>query len=170
MGDSYIDAGAATGHPVGMRPTLEARLEATNTGDPRAAYRDLLRSLKDADPDAFARMRVHYTQEVEPALEQEDRDPLAVWLDYGLALARAAGGEGEAMVIGADGLAMPLEGSPPPGLLTLLLPTRRGQRAIPVATPASPSAAQQASLDLLVNGKVRVASSDDVDVIGTPTS
>jgi hypothetical protein len=143
-----------------MESTLEARLEATKTQDPRPDYRDLLRSLKDSDPDAFTRMRAHYAEHVESALARGDRDPLALWLDYGLALAHAVGGEGEPVVIGADGLSVPLDGSPPPGLLTLVLPGRGGLKAIAVAVPSQPSPAQQASLDLLVHGKVKSSSLD----------
>lgn len=139
-----------------MQPTLEDRLEATKTEDPRQVYRDHLRALKDQDPSTFAELRAHYATEVEGALTSGHPDPLELWLRYGLVLARALAGDGHAVVIDDTGMATPLEDAPPPGKLTLFLPDGRGQRAVLVALPQDPSGPQQATLDLLVHGKVRL--------------
>lgn len=139
-----------------MEMTLDGRLADTGTQDPRPAYRELLRLLKERDPAQFDALRQHYAREVEGALTEGGRDPLTLWLDYGLVLAAALGGEGTAMAVDQEGLASPIAGSPEPGSLTLWIPEGRAGRAIAVTTPATPSPAQVATLDLLVHGKVRL--------------
>lgn len=160
-GFPYIDGPQKTGHPVLMQATLESRLEATKSQDPRPQYRELLRLLKERDPAQFDVLRQHYAREVEEALAKQDRDPLGLWLDYGLVLAEAMVGPGTAMEINDAGVAIPLEGSPKPGSLTLFLPEGRGSRALAVAVPATPTLAQEATLDLLVHGKVKFQPRDE---------
>jgi hypothetical protein len=146
-----------------MESTLESRLEATGTRDPRPAYRELLRILKERNAAQFDVLRKHYAEEVERALTQEGEDPLMVWLNYGLVLARALAGEGTAIQVDGDGLAAPAEGSLKPGSLTLFLPEGRGERALALAIPSAATPAQAATLDLLVNGKVRLQPTEEAD-------
>lgn len=146
-----------------LRTRAEARLKdaAAELGlaDVRTHYRVRLRRLRESDPDAFGRATRHYEETVLPALVGDD--PLAVWLDYGRFLASLETGEAKLTAIDATGRATPLapRAAVHPRSLLLFLPTDGAAEPLVAAEPLQPSAAQRATLDLLVGR--RLALSDD---------
>jgi hypothetical protein len=137
-----------------LRSRAEARLasaaEALGLADPRPPYRDRLRELRQTHPDAFERAIAHYEQRVLPALAQDD--PLPVWLEYGRFLGSLTG-QGRLTHIDESGRASTW---PPgdPAALMLFVPDDTAAGALVLCQPASPSAAQQATLTLLVERKL----------------
>jgi hypothetical protein len=118
--------------------------------DPRPALRDRLRELRDADAAAFEEAKARY----ETAVGGADGDAaLQSWIDYGRYLGDLAG-EGRLMSVDATGFASPYEPPPSTGALLLHLPEDVGVPALPVMMPDAPTAAQQATLDLLVGRKL----------------
>ena len=135
-----------------LRARAEARLEqaaaALGLADPRPAYRDRLRHLRDAQPDAFQRAVAHYEREVLPALAQND--PLGAWLDYGRFLA-ALTADGAFTTIDESGRAHAYSAPLPPRSLVLFVPEDTSEAVFTAAQPLECSAAQQATIDLLVH-------------------
>lgn len=138
-----------------LRTLAETRLEqaAANLGlaDPRPALRDRLRSLKEGNPGAFDQARAHYEQTVLPALASGE-NPLDAWAEY----ARVVGGltaSGRLTGIHEDGRAAPYT-TPLPGLLVLYIPEDTAEPVLVALPPKTPSAAQQAAIDLLVNRRL----------------
>lgn len=141
--------------PPEPRHDADARLDqaARDRGyaDPRPALRDRLRELKESSPTAFRQARAHYEQVVLPALGSA-ADPLSAWVDY----ARFLGGlaaAGRMLAIEPDGRARGYD-APTPGLLLLYVPDDTAVPVLVAAAPASPTPAQQATLDLLVHRKL----------------
>jgi hypothetical protein len=138
---------------------FEARLAETGARDPREFYREVLRSLRDTDPDAYREMVERYQSEVVEVLAHTDQDPLLTWLEFGRALADRAA-PGTLMLVDGTGRATPAPEVISHGDLLLQVPEDRRTRALPVAIPPEPTPAQRATLDLLVKGRVRLTESD----------
>ena len=137
-----------------LRARAEARLaEAARVqgiADPRPSYRERLRQLREEQPQAFDRAVRHYEQNVLPALTE--RDPLPVWLEYGSYLASISS-PGEAVSIDAEGRATPWTPGSPAGLV-LHIPSDTAAGVMILCRPAELSAAQTASVTLLVERKL----------------
>ena len=146
-----------------LRARADARLEealaAAAVEDPRAACRDRLKALRAADPAAFARA-VDYFENTLVAAVAGGAEPLGQWLEYARVLAEA-GGAGRTVMVDRRGRARPYDGptalpaagasaDPAGAALVLFLPTDTRRGALPLLLPRAPSAAQNASLDLLV--------------------
>jgi hypothetical protein len=133
---------------------LEAALEATGARDPREFYRDRLRELKQADPDAYQGAVAYYRDTLLPLVANGEGDPLGAWTEYGRRLAQALA-PGRTVSVDDTGRAHPYDG-PRADRLVLHLPDAGGSRALLVGLPAELSAAQRATYDVLVAGKQSV--------------
>lgn len=137
---------------------LQAALTETGARDPREACRDLLRELRQQDEAGYSRLVSRWRKGVIEPLGRGEGEPLRLWLEFGVELAEALR-PGRPVVVDAHGTSTPLEGSPEWNTLVLHLPEDTGQRAIPVVLPPAPSPAQQATLDLLVAGRLSLEDS-----------
>lgn len=135
---------------------LEAALEAHGARDPREFYRERLRELKEADPEAYERAVAYYREQLLPSIASGDAEPLAAWTEYGRTLAVALA-PGRTVRIDATGKAQAYE-RPNPSDLVLQIPEGKGGRAVLVALPSELSRAQRATYDVLVSGKTRTPS------------
>lgn len=137
-----------------LRARAETRLaeaaEAEGIADPRPPYRERLRQLRQARPDAFDRAIGHYEREVLPALAGEE--PLAAWLEYGRFLA-SLDGEGRVVRIDARGRASDWSAEAPAGLV-LFIPDDTAADVMVLCQPVTMSDAQQATVKLLVDRKL----------------
>lgn len=139
-----------------------ARLDTEGVMDPREIFRSLLRGLRDEDPEGYRVLVGQFEADVVTPIRAGSSDPLEAWFRFGLALADRVS-PGEAVSIDGQGVAHPFieteDGATAPvpagGTLVLHLPEAPGIRAIPVQVPGSPTPSQQATMDLLVDGKVR---------------
>lgn len=133
-----------------LRTRAESRLEAAagahGLADPRPAYRERLRWLRENDTAAFERAIRHYETAVLPALV--DGDALAAWIDYGNFLAGLSGTT-QLNVIDASGRAASYHAPLPRGSLVVFIPEDTGTPVLIAAMPAEPSPAQEAALQLL---------------------
>ncbi len=134
---------------------FEEALEETGARDPRDFYRELLKELKARDQEAFDRAVERWQEGVIEPLARGEGDALARWLHYGLELARTLH-PGRTVRIDDDGRAQPLEGDAHWSWLILHLPDRKRERAVPVSIPPKPTPAQQATMDLLVQGRLKL--------------
>lgn len=139
------------------RARAEARLDsaasANGFADPRPPYRERLRQIRDADPAGFAHATRHYEDVVLPAIAAGD--PLLAWLEYGRFLVAAgAPAAVRLMAIDATGRATDLEPPLRPHTLALFVPEDTARAPLIALAPVDPSAAQQATLDLLVHGRL----------------
>jgi hypothetical protein len=130
---------------------LEAALRERGVADPRDAYRQRLRALREVDETLFDRAREHYNASVLPALAG-DSDALAEWIDYGRFLAELLA-PGRIVAIDRTGRALPYVPPPPADTMLLHVPSDGGRPIVTLALPAAPSPAQQATYDLLVLGR-----------------
>lgn len=132
---------------------LEEALEARGLTDPRPLYRDLLRQLRQADATAYEQAVRRYEEELGPSADESEADggaAVGAWIGYGRWLADHLA-PGRDVSVDREGRAAELgEDEVPPGALVLHLPDRRNRRALPLALPRDPSAAQSATLELLV--------------------
>jgi hypothetical protein len=119
--------------------------------DNRPAYRQRLRALRERNPAAFERALHHYEDAVLPTLAGE-ADPVATWIAYGRWLAELDGA-GRLYEVDAHGRARPYDAAPADGLV-LFVPDDAGSEVLPARLPVTPSAAQRATYDLLVAGKL----------------
>lgn len=154
-----------------MDPQLRARAEArlaeaaraAGIADPRPAYRERLRVLRQADAAAFDRAIRHYEQTVLPALTEGDA--LTAWIEYGRFLA-ALTAAGATVRIDREGRAAPWAtgeqrgaGDPAAGGaegLVLFMPEDTAKDVLVLSQPLEPSPAQQATMVLLVDRKLRL--------------
>jgi hypothetical protein len=138
-----------------LRTHAEARLAAAaaalGLADPRQPYRDRLKQLRQSQPEAFERAVAHYERDVLPLLAGEA--PLDGWVEYGRFLGQLTS-NGRLTAIDASGRATPFRPPLQSDLVVLFLPDDTAAEALITAVPALPSAAQQASLDLLVHRKL----------------
>ncbi len=131
---------------------LEQALAAAGADDPRPAWRERLKALRQADADAFARAVDYFDHTLVSAIAG-GAEPLAQWVAYGRFLAEL-GGRGRAMAVDGSGRAHPYDDAgPPTGALVLFLPEDTRRPALTLLAPAAPTAAQQATVDLLVRGR-----------------
>jgi hypothetical protein len=139
-----------------LRAAADARLAAAadrlRFADPRPAYRERLRALKDRQPDAFARALEHYEDTVLPALASGD-DAMAVWIEYGATIA-AFTATGRLVAIDATGRSTPFAKPVGESLLVLHIPDDNAAPVFIAAAPLQPTPAQQATLDLLTGNRV----------------
>jgi hypothetical protein len=139
------------------RARAEARLAdaaaALGLDDPRQPYRRRLRELRETRPEAFDTAIGHYEQHVLPSLAAGD--PIEAWLEYGRFLA-ALSSAAELTVIDASGRARPHAPPLAAQSLALFMPADTAVPPLVAAVPARPSAAQKATLDLLVDRKLGV--------------
>jgi hypothetical protein len=138
-----------------LRARAEARLQqaaaAGACADPRPPLRERLRELKDSHPAAFERARDHYEQVVLPALAGT-AEPLPAWVDYACFVGALAS-PGRLVAIDETGRAVPYQVYRP-GALVLFVPDDAAAPVLPALAPAAPTAAQQATIDLLVKRKL----------------
>lgn len=139
---------------------LESALESAPVRDPRPYLREILRHLKERDSGAFERAIAHFESTLVPAVAGEG-DPLAEWLEYGRVLA-ALSGEGRIVAIDETGRATPVEsaegGDVPSDTLLLYLPDATDTPAAVLRCPRDATPAQEASIGLLVQGRVSISS------------
>ncbi len=135
---------------------LNAAAAALGLADPRPAYRERLRLLKDDNPGAFADALRYYEQTVLPALATDGGDAMAAWVEYGSRIA-ALTTPGRMHAVDATGAAAKY--SPPvrEGILLLHIPDDNTAPILVAASPSLPTPAQQATLDLLVHRKLGLA-------------
>lgn len=141
-----------------LRTRAEARLEqaaaALGLADPRAPLRQRLRQLRESHPDAFGRAVEHYEATVLPGLAGDD--PIHAWLDYGRFLGQLTS-NGRLTAIDATGRAAAFRPPLQQGTLVLFVPDDTSADVLVAASPLQCSAAQQASLDLLVHRRLGLA-------------
>lgn len=130
---------------------LEAALEKTGARDPRAVCRERLRQLKGIDAAAFEQAVGHYRDRLIPSIIAGG-EPFTAWVEYGRTIARLTF-EGRTVAIDRTGLAREYATPADPEALVLHLPEGGRGRALLVAQPRDPSPAQQATRDLLVDGR-----------------
>ncbi|MEX0907350.1 MAG: hypothetical protein WD054_03385 [Gemmatimonadota bacterium] len=134
-----------------LRARAESRLEqaAAELGlaDPRPPYRERLRKLRESDPERFEAAIRHYEQVVLPAIAAGDA--LQAWLDYGAFLTGLT--RAELVVVDASGRATKCVPPIAPRALALFVPAETTVAPLVALAPLEPSAAQQATLDLLVH-------------------
>jgi hypothetical protein len=137
-----------------LRTRAEAALvkaaEGQGLADPRPSYRERLRSLRQARPEAFDQAVEHYEQTVLPALAAGE--PLPVWLEYGRYLAGLTTA-GKVITVDASGWARPWTRDAPAGL-ALFIPEDNAADVMVLSQPMAPSPAQNATLILLVERKL----------------
>ena len=131
---------------------LEEALTAASMRDPRPLYRPLLRYLREYQPAAFDRVIRHFDERLVPALAGE-ADPLTTWLEFGLRLAEELG-PGRLLGIDPTGRAVVGEPAVDSPHLVLFLPDDAATPALVVRYPREASAAQTATVELLVEGRV----------------
>jgi hypothetical protein len=135
---------------------FEAVLRETGARDPRELYRELLRQLRERDEAAYSLAVERWQSEVvEPIADGAD-DPLSLWLRFGLALA-AELHPGRSVEIDETGRVRDLELPPSWTRMLLHLPESARKRAVPVCLPPEMSGPQEATLVLLVEGKLRLS-------------
>lgn len=116
--------------------------------DVQPGYRALLLRLKQADPEAYEAAVARYTGEVAPRAAAAEADPLEVWIEYGMWLARRLH-PGKTLAVDGTGRADAVEGRPPLGPLILHLPKEKREKAIALAVPETPTGPQRATVELL---------------------
>lgn len=136
-----------------VKVTAESRaaaaIEAGPYSDFREPYRERLRWLKEARPHAFSEAVASYEKLV--ANVAAGTDPIAAWLEYGARLGELSG---RGKVVGIDESGREVQPNASPTHLVLHLPDDINVPALPLAVPRTISAAQKATLDLLVRRKL----------------
>ena len=146
-----------------MDPQLRARADArferlveeTGARDPREFYRGMLRELRALDEERYETAVADFRDRVLRAIAENSGDPLQSWLQFGLRLAESLH-PGRAVIV--DELGRSRAYTPPPSWkdLILHLPDEGRVRALPVGLPPELSGAQQATVDLLCQGRVKL--------------
>ena len=126
----------------------EAALARHGIRDVQPVYRAILRRLKATDIRLYEEAVERYDSEVRAAVEEGPENPLLIWVRYGSWLANHVS-PGQLVVVDASGRAESSEDAPPLGPLLLHLPDGKGERAVTIAGPVDPSAAQEAARELL---------------------
>ena len=128
---------------------FERALQQTGARDPRSFFRDQLRELKAASPDAFRRALRYFEETLIPTVADEGSDPVAEWLEYGRVLASLAP-PGRTVQFDASGRARDDARPVPPEAMVLHLPENAGRPALVLGIPPRLSPHQRAAYDLLV--------------------
>jgi len=141
------------------RARVDARfgevLAANGLADSRDEFRRRLRELKARNPESYRRAAQYYESEVAQKLVGES-GALAAWIEYGRVLC-ALSGESRTVAIDATGRARPFSGEYEAGTLVLVIPEDTREEPLASAVPLEPSAAQRATLDLLVHRRLALA-------------
>lgn len=135
----------------GAERQLEDALAARQLADPRPGLRERLKLLRETNPSAFEQARTRFESVVSD--DMASGDVLASWVEYGRLLGELTG-EGRLMHVDETGRAVTWSASEGPGSLLLHLPRDVAVPALVVLAPAEPSAAQQATVDLLANRRL----------------
>lgn len=131
---------------------LEEALARTGARDPREYYRERLKELKQSDADGYAASVAYYRDTLLPRVASGEAEPLAAWTEYGRHLAEATAA-GRTLSVDPTGRAHPYAYPALGDHLVLHLPEKG--RALLVGLPAELSAAQRATYDVLVAGKLK---------------
>ena len=116
----------------------------------RPAYRRLLVQLKRADPEAFQEAGRRYREEVEPATDTGETDPVSAWLEYGAWLAGRLS-DGRPLEIDSSGRARPCDpAAPAAGAMIIWMPHDDRTPATMLAMPSILSDSQRETAELLV--------------------
>jgi hypothetical protein len=138
-----------------LRTRAEARLAEAAAGlglaDPRAPLRGRLKQLREQHHAAFERAVAHYEGDVLPQLAGDD--PIGAWLEYGRFVGQLTS-NGRLTAIDATGRAASFRPPLQPATLVLFMPEDTAVEPLVVVAPAELSAAQQATIDLLVHRKL----------------
>ena len=121
--------------------------------DPRDNCRALLRELKGRNRDGYEQAVSYYETTLLPSVASGRVEPLEAWLDYGRHLASLIA-PGRAVEVDPRGAAHDCVPPVSPDRLILHIPHGADHPALIVALPATLSPAQQATCDLLVEGRV----------------
>jgi hypothetical protein len=132
---------------------LSEALAETGAPDPRPRYRLLLSELKRQNPLAYDEAVTRFRDAVLPSIAEGGTDPLTAWLDYGRHLAESLA-PGRTLSLDEHGRSSPLAGQASWKDLILHVPADPRARAILVGEPPTPTRAQRATVELLVNGRV----------------
>lgn len=123
--------------------------------DPREFYRDLLRELKSSGPEAYDQAVAYYGEVLIPSIARGEAEPLAAWLEYGRRLCQLTS-PGETVEIDASGVRHPHVAPTPKERMVLHIPAEKRARALVVGLPLTPTPAQRATLELLVQGRLKL--------------
>ncbi len=134
------------------RARAEARLEAAlverGLEDPRPAYRERLRSLRETHPAAFDQALGYYEASTIVDLAGT-ADPVDTWVEYGRVIGELTG-PGALVAIDTDGRATPYAPPLPPRTMVLHIPEDTSNPILAAAVPRDASAAQRAAHGMLV--------------------
>jgi len=134
-------------------------LSRTGARDPREYYRERLRELRTANPDAYGSAVQYYDETLLPSIADGDADPVEAWWEYGRRIA-AFSVDGRTVEIDPSGRSHPYSRPTPRDRMVLHLPDGTKGLALVVGLPTDLSQAQVASYDLLVAGKQRMRDQD----------
>ncbi len=129
----------------------EAR-ERAGARDPRDYYRTALRELKPVAPDSYEKAVKYFQEVLVPSIASGQTEPLHAWREYGRLIAELSV-EGRTVAVDETGRSEPFSSDAPLDRLVLHLPNGKRGKALLVSLPPTLSAAQRASVDLLVKGK-----------------
>jgi hypothetical protein len=143
---------AAEDKKVRADARLEAALAQSGLEDPRPAYRERLRSLREASTEAFEQALRHYEEQTLTGLAGE-ADPIEAWVEYGRVLGELTA-PGRLVQVDAEGRASPYAPPPAGDLLVLHVPEETGAPILAAAVPRAASAAQRATYAMLVERRL----------------
>lgn len=132
---------------------LEEALARRGLRDPRDPLRARLRALKESP--AFREFVRFYEENLVPSVAAGAIEPVQAWEDFGRRLA-AASGEGRELAVDPSGSAEPVSTAVPDDCVVLFVPRDPNEPAIPLRVPRALSIHQEATLTLLVEGKLRL--------------
>lgn len=132
---------------------LERALETAAIRDPRPLLRPVLRQLKERDDAAFRSALHHYDNVLLPAVAGTG-DAVSEWRAYARLLATLAGAGRTVAVDGSGRAATVSADAAPESALLLHLPDDGAAPTVVLHCPRDPTPAQEASLELLVHGRV----------------
>jgi hypothetical protein len=131
---------------------LETALAQSGLEDPRPAYRERLRSLRESSTSAFEQALRHYEEQTLVALAG-DADPIAAWVEYGRVLGELTA-SGRLLQVDSEGRATPYAAPPARDLLVLHVPEDTAAPILAAAVPRAASAAQRATYAMLVERRL----------------
>ncbi len=138
---------------------LAAALESASIRDPRPYYRHALVQLKQRSPNGYARAVAYFDEQLVPTVAG-DGDPLTSWLAYGRMIAGEIGPGCEVEVDPSGRVLAPDVQRPGRGLL-LWLPDDEAAPATLLRAPRKWTRAQEATVELLVQGRVTASAYEE---------
>lgn len=132
---------------------LEEALGRRGLRDPRDPLRARLRAMRETP--AFGEFVRYYEEELVPPVARGAADPVEAWEEFGRRLARASG-EGREVAVDPSGRAEPVAGTIPDDRIVLYLPGDARDPPLPLRVPRDLSSHQEATLALLVEGRLRL--------------